>query len=277
MSPKWWWFRLGSFFSRSFPFKVQCSFLLVVGCKTLPEKNYAADFSLWACGLSSVLFFLNPSDLGQVGAKWQKNVETNMMLFRWYQTLGGSEVGSNMSIKLTWTSWQNHAGCKRWKPRHYSDDFAHIFNLETFVMLPSLRVCQIAPHFFFHSRLQKWQPTGRDRQHVLFSLCSARAGVLWCFSCTVLAGGLGHLTSSRKFPGRMAREGCCSFFFTTQNFNAWMFETRDTVVWQLLWIRCRFFFSDSTWYSNVQIFSTWFAITEPQQFHLRVFLEGHNH
>lgn len=57
MSPKWWWFRLGSFFSRSFPFKVQCSFLLVVGCKTLPEKNYAADFSLWAFGLSSVLFF----------------------------------------------------------------------------------------------------------------------------------------------------------------------------------------------------------------------------
>lgn len=223
-------------------------------------------------------FFFEAIGFGTSWCKMTKNVENQHDVVSMVPNLGGE-----------W-SWFQHVNktdlnilAKTMQDAKGENHVTIVMILPTFSTLRHLwcshhsAFVKSLPIFFFHSRLQKWQPTGRDRQHVLFSLCSARAGVLWCFSCTVLAGGLGHLTSSRKFPGRMAREGCCSFFFTTQNFNAWMFETRDTVVWQLLWIRCRFFFSDSTWYSNVQIFSTWFAITEPQQFHLRVFLEGHNH
>ena len=49
--------------------QVQCFFLLVVGCKTLPEKNMLQikkPLGLWSYFSA---FCLKPSDLGEVGAK----------------------------------------------------------------------------------------------------------------------------------------------------------------------------------------------------------------
>lgn len=49
--------------------RVQCFCLLVVGCKTLPEKKLCCRFQPLGLWSFFSAFFLKSSDLGQVGAK----------------------------------------------------------------------------------------------------------------------------------------------------------------------------------------------------------------
>ena len=156
-------------------------------------------------------------------------------------------------------------------------NFKHIFsrwdNLwcshhSAFVKLP--------PHVFQATFKGGSQRSGIGHSMYFFSAAELLLRTGWRAVMLFLhrSGGLSHLTLSKKFPLEEWRGKDVAFFFhnsKVRSLNVWdkRYCCLGVIVNSLL-----FFFHTQHDIQTYKFFSTRFAITEPQQFHLRVFLEG---